>query len=80
MLFQSNSRSPFFIGMFQATSVGGTSSVVEKLSFYNHTECECRERNEFDMNEKASEQRVYRHHPNPLQQPQNIRRVPPKKA
>lgn len=59
-------------------NVGG-GSVVEKLSFYNHTECECRERSEYDSaNEKPFEQRVYRHY-QPSQQPQNMRRAQPRK-
>lgn len=62
---------------FYTTSVGGT-SVVEKLSFYNHTECECRERTEYDTtNDKPSEQRVYRHY-QPSPQPQNMRRAQPR--
>ncbi|XP_076655422.1 uncharacterized protein LOC143360458 [Halictus rubicundus] len=64
---------------FYTTSVGGA-SVVEKLSFYNHTECECRERTEYDTtNEKPSEQRVYRHYHQPSPQPQNMRRAQPRK-
>lgn len=60
----------------QTTNVGG-GSVVEKLSFYNHTECECRERSEYDAsNEKSVEHRVYRHHQS---QPQNMRRAQPRK-
>ncbi|KZC14661.1 Vascular endothelial growth factor like protein [Dufourea novaeangliae] len=63
---------------FYTTNVGG-GSVVEKLSFYNHTECECRERTEYDTtNEKPSEQRVYRHY-QPSPQPQNMRRAQPRK-
>nr|XP_033326502.1 uncharacterized protein LOC117220547 [Megalopta genalis] len=63
---------------FYTTSVGG-GSVVEKLSFYNHTECECRERTEYDTtNEKPPEQRVYRHY-QPSPQPQNMRRAEPRK-
>ncbi|XP_076628684.1 uncharacterized protein LOC143345445 [Colletes latitarsis] len=63
---------------FYTTNVGG-SSVVEKLSFYNHTECECRERTEYDAtNEKPSEQRVYRHYQT-SPQPQNMRRAQPRK-
>lgn len=62
----------------QTTNVGG-GSVVEKLSFYNHTECECRERTEYDANnEKSLEHRVYRHHPS-SSQPQNMRRAQPRK-
>lgn len=62
----------------QTTNVGG-GSVVEKLSFYNHTECECRERTEYETsNEKPSEQRVYRHQPS-SPQPQNMRRAQPRK-
>ncbi|XP_043502687.1 uncharacterized protein DDB_G0283697-like isoform X1 [Polistes fuscatus] len=62
---------------FYMTSILG-SSVVEKLSFYNHTECECREKSEYDTNEKSLEQRFYRHH-QLSPQPQNIRRAPPRK-
>lgn len=63
---------------FYTTNVGG-GSVVEKLSFYNHTECECRERTEYDAsNEKSLEHRVYRHHPS-SSQPQNMRRAQPRK-
>ncbi|XP_043253267.1 uncharacterized protein LOC122397873 [Colletes gigas] len=63
---------------FYTTNVGG-SSVVEKLSFYNHTECECRERTEYDAaNEKPSEQRVYRHYQT-SPQPQNMRRAQSRK-
>ncbi|XP_076296272.1 uncharacterized protein LOC143216774 [Lasioglossum baleicum] len=63
---------------FYTTSVGGA-SVVEKLSFYNHTECECKERTEYDTtNEKPPEQRVYRHY-QPSPQPQNMRRAQPRK-
>ncbi|XP_076673344.1 uncharacterized protein LOC143371726 [Andrena cerasifolii] len=62
---------------FYATNVGG-GSVVEKLSFYNHTECECKERTEYDTpNEKPSE-RVYRHYQS-SPQPQNMRRAQPRK-
>lgn len=62
---------------FYTTNVGG-SSVVEKLSFYNHTECECRERTEYDTgNERPSEHRVYRHHQSA--QPQNMRRAQTRK-
>ncbi|KAL2732619.1 calponin homology domain-containing protein -like [Vespula maculifrons] len=60
------------------TNVVGT-SVVEKLSFYNHTECECREKTEYDTNEKSLEQRFYRHH-QLSPQPQNMRRAPPRKS
>lgn len=63
---------------FYTTNVGG-SSVVEKLSFYNHTECECREKTEYDTAyEKPSEQRVYRHYTS-SPQPQNMRRAHPRK-
>ncbi|KOC69027.1 Vascular endothelial growth factor like protein [Habropoda laboriosa] len=63
---------------FYTTNVGG-GNVVEKLSFYNHTECECRERTEYDTsNEKPSEQRFYRHHQS-SPQPQNMRRAQPRK-
>lgn len=62
---------------FYMTSVGGT-SVVEKLSFYNHTECECREKSEYETNnEKSTEQRSYRHYQS--SQPQNMRKPPPRK-
>ncbi|KAI4489277.1 hypothetical protein M0804_004775 [Polistes exclamans] len=60
------------------TSILGA-SVVEKLSFYNHTECECREKSEYDTNEKSLEQRFYRHH-QLSPQPQNMRRAPPRKS
>ncbi|XP_020281506.1 uncharacterized protein LOC109853621 [Pseudomyrmex gracilis] len=48
---------------FYTTNVTG-SSVVEKLSFYNHTECECRARHEYDAtNERGfPDQRASRHH------------------
>lgn len=63
--------------LFQTTNIEG-SSVVEKLTFYNHTECECRERTELGgKSEKTSETRFARHHP-PLT-PQNLRKSPPKK-
>lgn len=72
----------FFFFVFcshsQMTNVIGT-SVVERLSFYNHTECECREKTEYDTNEKSLEQRYYRHH-QPSPQPQNMRRAPPRKS
>ncbi|XP_066598124.1 uncharacterized protein [Prorops nasuta] len=61
---------------FYTTSIGG-SSIVEKLSFYNHTECECRERTtENDSNERNSEQRFSRHYSptTAIGQPLNIRR------
>ncbi|KYM91434.1 hypothetical protein ALC53_01502 [Atta colombica] len=59
------------------TSVGGA-SVVEKLSFYNHTECECKERSEYDTtNEKPADQRVYRHQSSPP--PQNMKKSPARK-
>ncbi|KAG5318039.1 TXVE factor, partial [Pseudoatta argentina] len=62
---------------FYTTSVGGA-SVVEKLSFYNHTECECRERSEYDTtNEKPVDQRVYRHQSSPP--PQNMKKSPARK-
>ncbi|KAL0102141.1 hypothetical protein PUN28_018577 [Cardiocondyla obscurior] len=63
---------------FYTTIVGGA-SVVEKLSFYNHTECECRERSEYTTNEKpAADQGVHRHHQSSLP-PQNIKKPPAKK-
>jgi hypothetical protein len=64
----------------QTTNVGG-SSVVEKLSFYNHTECECRERSEYDpVNEKLADHRVYRHYQSSSSPPQNMKKPPPRKA
>jgi len=66
-----------FLILLQTTSVGGA-SVVEKLSFYNHTECECRERSEYDTtNEKPADQRVYRHQSSPP--PQNMKKSPARK-
>ncbi|XP_043270890.1 uncharacterized protein [Venturia canescens] len=60
---------------FYTTSIGGA-SVVKKLSFYNHTECECRERLEYggiggliettiDKTSGSNEQRFTRHHAPP---------------
>ncbi|XP_046828098.1 uncharacterized protein DDB_G0283697-like isoform X1 [Vespa crabro] len=63
---------------FYMTNIVGT-SVVERLSFYNHTECECVEKIEYDTNEKSLEQRFYRHH-QLSPQPQNMRRAPPRKS
>ncbi|XP_024870993.1 uncharacterized protein LOC112454046 [Temnothorax curvispinosus] len=63
---------------FYTTSVGG-GSVVEKLSFYNHTECECKERSEYDTtNEKPADQRVYRHYQS-SSPPQNMKKPPARK-
>ncbi|XP_011878456.1 PREDICTED: uncharacterized protein LOC105567851 [Vollenhovia emeryi] len=63
---------------FYTTSVDGA-SVVEKLSFYNHTECECRMRTEFDtVNDRPSDQRVSRHHQSSLP-PQNMKKPPSRK-
>ncbi|XP_029667735.1 vascular endothelial growth factor A-A-like [Formica exsecta] len=60
---------------YTANVAGGT--VVEKLSFYNHTECECRERSKYDTtNEKFADQRVYRHSSSP---PQNMKKPPSRK-
>ncbi|XP_011637473.1 uncharacterized protein LOC105427454 [Pogonomyrmex barbatus] len=57
------------------------SSVVEKLSFYNHTECECKERAEYNepstTNERPADQRVYRHQPS--SPPQNMKKPPSRK-
>lgn len=76
--------------LLQTTSIGGT-SVVEKLSFYNHTECECREKNEYgitsdskpssihDTNEHKTLAVKQQHNQSPLP-PQNIRRPPQKKS
>ncbi|XP_043468481.1 uncharacterized protein LOC122502472, partial [Leptopilina heterotoma] len=62
---------------FYTTNLEG-SSVVEKLTFYNHTECECRERTEIGVKvEKTAETRFARHHPPII--PQNLRKLPPKK-
>ncbi|XP_053980410.1 myb-like protein X [Hylaeus volcanicus] len=63
---------------FYTTNVGG-SNVVEKLSFYNHTECECKERTEYETNnEKPLDQRIYKHYYS-SPQPQNMRRPQPRK-
>ncbi|XP_012271432.1 uncharacterized protein LOC105694884 [Orussus abietinus] len=62
---------------FYTTSVSGA-SVVEKLSFYNHTECECREKTEHDMSNDKPFEPDYTRHPPPLP-PQNIRRPPQRK-
>lgn len=55
--------------------VGGK---VEKLSFYNHTECECIKRSKYDTeNERPADQRVDRHQSS--LPPQNMKKSPAKK-
>ncbi|XP_029159426.1 uncharacterized protein LOC114931511 [Nylanderia fulva] len=55
--------------------VTGSPTVVEKLSFYNHTECECKERYDTTY-KKLRDQRVYRHSSSP---PQNMKKPPSRK-
>lgn len=71
-----------FIGL-QTTSIGG-GSVVEKLSFYNHTECECREKSEYGMQsdnklQDSNEFKSQVTRQNPSLVPQNIRKPVQKK-
>ncbi|XP_034950860.1 uncharacterized protein DDB_G0283697-like [Chelonus insularis] len=72
---------------FYTTSIEG-GNVVEKLSFYNHTECECREKSEYgitsDSRPSSVQETEFRSHPSRQQHqsampPQNIRRPPQKK-
>ncbi|XP_014300631.1 uncharacterized protein DDB_G0283697 [Microplitis demolitor] len=68
---------------FYTTSIGG-GSVVEKLSFYNHTECECREKSEYGMQsdnklQDSNEFKSQVTRQNPSLVPQNIRKPVQKK-
>ncbi|XP_058791009.1 vascular endothelial growth factor A, long form-like, partial [Phymastichus coffea] len=60
---------------FYTTSINGKME-IEKLSFDNHTECECRERKDSSGN---SESRVARHYNPSVPAPQNISRPPTKR-
>ncbi|XP_015108905.1 sarcoplasmic reticulum histidine-rich calcium-binding protein [Diachasma alloeum] len=60
---------------FYATSVGAQ-TVVKKLSFYNHTKCECREKTEYTGGTEGR----FRHEYQLTSPPQNIRIPPQKKS
>ncbi|XP_015598603.1 dentin sialophosphoprotein [Cephus cinctus] len=62
---------------FYTTNIG-RENVVKKLSFYNHTECECREKSEYEgTNDKSSETSFWKQ--STSAPPQNIRRPPQRK-